>query len=718
MLGSSAGRWLGRIVSLGTLAVLGLAFVAGPPKPARAQDECRVPDGECTLTKPNYLFLVEWSSAMALGLDGQPVADPSESRWARAVDVISQAAVAQNGFFTDDAHWAVMRFGSPGCGLDATGTTTLDLPWVDESDPDRAYLGCNAEGVVQTLAALPAPGAGPGGCEAWTAAALQDARSLVAQDRALHPLPQARERWYKTFVVTQGSWSGPGGNGENRDPLDDPVEVAASLLNDDDHATFALAMTSEDAGKADADALATAGGTNRSMDGANADGLEEALQVISDDLRQPLVPSCVQPYPRMMLILDASSSMLQGDRAGHDTPWDRAIEALTGDQSIFDAQTAGEHRSEDWLLSGLLVYAGEDPQDDRVLLPYAPCAKDNIAWAIDPLTSCSSASGCADPWSQDPPLTYQPLTSPPSDHAGAPPFNVVTHSHLPACNATPTGDAETCSGPSCCRGSPSFVHRGLELAFANARWIQQEGDPFPLWNSDHSPYANILVTDGKYVGYSTDDQVRSVLEAMYQAGITTYVLSVGDDVDSAALENMAAWGSDSTQDPYDGNSPADRLALGDLLAGDISVDPCCEYLSCVEQPEPEYDSETWGRDGPPDPSTSTGTGGTSSSTGGDDLPTGTVGSTTTGDGETQGGSTSGGPSETAGPTGADTSPEPPGQTTGSTGTGGAGGGARVIGSGCACQHATGSSHPWVALFCIGFFRRRRQPNARSTRMPG
>ena len=35
--------------------------------------------------------------------------------------------------------------------------------------------------------------------------------------------------------------------------------------------------------------------------------------------------------------------------------------------------------------------------EERLLVQYGPCMRDNLAWALDPSTSCD-APGCTDPW--------------------------------------------------------------------------------------------------------------------------------------------------------------------------------------------------------------------------------------------------------------------------------------------------------------------------------
>ncbi len=94
------------------------------------------------------------------------------------------------------------------------------------------------------------------------------------------------------------------------------------------------------------------------------------------------------------------------------------------------------------------------------------------------------------------------------------------------------------------------------------------GAIFPA--NDQTQFINILITDGQYTGYSTNAQVQTELEQMYNAGITTYVIGFGDGVDLPAaiaqLNQMADWGSGATLDYYDANNQAAlEMALADII---------------------------------------------------------------------------------------------------------------------------------------------------------
>lgn len=68
--------------------------------------------------------------------------------------------------------------------------------------------------------------------------------------------------------------------------------------------------------------------------------------------------------------------------------------------------------------------------------------------------------------------------------------------------------------------------------------------------NDMTTYFNILITDGPYLGYSTDAQVMAELQQMYNAGITAHVIGFGDGVNApqmvTEMNNMANWGYGAT----------------------------------------------------------------------------------------------------------------------------------------------------------------------------
>lgn len=103
-----------------------------------------------------------------------------------------------------------------------------------------------------------------------------------------------------------------------------------------------------------------------------------------------------------------------------------------------------------------------------------------------------------------------------------------------------------------------------------------------------TPYLNVLITDGLYD--STDAQVQVPLVAMQAAGVTTYVLAAGDLADTPAaaakLAKLAAWGSGGTKPVFKIGGQATLEAELAAVVEAVNFDPCCNFYTCEEVPEP------------------------------------------------------------------------------------------------------------------------------------
>ena len=127
-------------IQLALLGGIGLAFMA--------QDEAVVAGGgnecfeenECTFKKPNFMIVLDYSSSMSEEFAG------GETRWEVAVDAISQLMTTNQGFFQENMHVALMRYGhDPDPDSDGTVIARLDnIEKVDRSafamKPSNGFL--------------------------------------------------------------------------------------------------------------------------------------------------------------------------------------------------------------------------------------------------------------------------------------------------------------------------------------------------------------------------------------------------------------------------------------------------------------------------------------------------------------------------------------------------------------------------------------------------
>ena len=152
----------------GLLSGLGLAFMAADAPEAEATGGlCRGED-ECSFKKPNFMLVLDYSTSMNNAFGSSTI----QSRWDAAVDAINQLVTFQNGFFDENSHVALLRFGhdpdpgSPGTTITQdvnSGTPapivdgfSLDVGWYDPADlANNPWLECNGAAITSALAALP-----------------------------------------------------------------------------------------------------------------------------------------------------------------------------------------------------------------------------------------------------------------------------------------------------------------------------------------------------------------------------------------------------------------------------------------------------------------------------------------------------------------------------------------------------------------------------------
>ena len=166
----------------------------------------------------------------------------------------------------------------------------------------------------------------------------------------------------------------------------------------------------------------------------------------------------------------------------------------------------------------------------ELMLNFAPCARDNIEWAMDPWTSCIEPD-CLNPYSRMPNFMFQN-----SDTDRVPPFVDTTMSFVPDCNS---GGTEPCLGmiPN------TFTGEGVQ--FASDTIDAYKMDPGPYNIDGDTTFVNILITDGATSGGSVDPE--PILVAMATDGVDTYVIGFGTpaDLNETQLDAYAVAGERS-----------------------------------------------------------------------------------------------------------------------------------------------------------------------------
>jgi len=728
------GSWKRLGIQLGLLGGLGLAFASQSEQPAQAGGQCPG-EGQCTFKKPNFMIVLDYSSSMNIEFD------VGVTRWDAATDAIVTMIQSNNGFFDESMHFALMRFGhdpdptTPGTTIANADPAivdgqSLDIHWYDPAGDPSGYYECNGQAITDFLANVEDPlclGVNCYGIGTWTAGAMNFATSIIDDTRADHPtdLDPGEERYYAVMLMTDGLWTDPDGDGMA--PANDPAIPAGDLFSMDDVPTYVVAFGGAE-GQAFVDQIATAGGTGTAIDASNPAELTMALDTVITEIQNDIIiPECTGGLPRIMIVLDASSSMLNvGGMAGAmgTTGWDQARDALVGANAIFDVEVAGLMQPvEDLVHLGLISFGHTNEQ--TVMVDYGPCMRDNFAWATDPNTSCDA--GCNDPWI-GPPITWTFLG--PGD-VGYPDFDQATYSRMPACNQAVDPDS--------CSGSGTYTHLGLQLANTNATAYRNNPPALYPVNPD-TVFANILITDGAYSGYSTDAQVAAELTDMYANDDTfTYVIGFGDAISATELTRMACWGSGGAGVPacaggslsyYDANNQADLEAALQTIIESINFDPCCAFNDCSFNPEPTTNEP----DPVPPPMETSSDGGVEESTGGSTdegvsaettanpedtgLPedTGavdTTGNTTDPDGTGEGNTAEDSSGEGATASATDTNATDPTDTNDESGESSGSGGENTDDGGCGCStdddaNSRGVLGAFFAFGLAGLARRRRR----------
>lgn len=282
--------------------------------------------------------------------------------------------------------------------------------------------------------------------------------------------------------------------------------------------------------------------------------------------------ACTGGPARIMLVVDASSDMLNvGNAAGSmgTTPWDvlRQVVAGTGD-TLWDAPVEPPGPVASQVVHFGLAVLGDDepaPGEQGILVDYAPCSEPNVAWALDPESSCV-APGCTDPWA-GPEIAW---TFQDGSEIDPPGFSRSTTSHMPRCE----GNGQLCEG------SGRFVDLAIEEVTARHDVYVQTT---PYVHDDTTRYVNVLVVLGPYD--STDAAVQTALEDAVDAGLTTYVVAYGeaaaspDPIFQTQLESMADWGSGSTLEHRTAENAGQLTDVLRTIVAELQL-PCCASIDC------------------------------------------------------------------------------------------------------------------------------------------
>ena len=610
---SLIGSWKRIGVQASLLAGLGIAFVGGaePTTVEAAPMPCKE-EGNCTFKKPLFGIVLDNSSSMNEKFDAD------STRWEGAVEAITKAIAYDNGYIAENFILGMVRFGhdpnpgAPGTTIpaDTSGLVDgqkLDVPWYDAQGQDKSYIECtNGDAILAALeAAGPPSGGNKVGIGTWTKGAMDFAAAYIASSKADHPEDMGK-RAAILLVLTDGAWTDPTGTKQLSPAAQDPKITAGALWGMQAIPTYVVAI-GDAQGKAFANELAEAGGTTAAIDAIDPQALIDALTDVIKKIKNDVVnPICTPGLPRIMVLMDASSSMLNINKGTQQAPvgeggWDQARDALAGNNSIFDVKVNNNEAVENLVHLGLAVFGHNAPEEQKLLVQYGPCRKDNFDWALDPATACD-APGCTDPYG-GPPIKWTFKDG----SLVEPFFDDKTLNHMPKCDFNN-------QSPEACIGSGTYTHLGLNLVEDNIAAYKAEclmpNAPQPC--SLDTEFINILVTDGKY--NSTDAQVQGPLLAMFGDGIKTYVIGFGDAIDKGQLTKMAGWGSNNMKPYFDaGNQDELEASLKEILE-QLTFDECCSFNDCAQVPEPSTNE--------PDPDiVNTDTG---NSTGGDESSTGEV----------------------------------------------------------------------------------------------
>lgn len=230
----------------------------------------------CSCGAGRVTLVVDWSSSMnyVVGSNMLPTGGETD-RWALVEQSIQTMLDDHGG--DSELSLALIRFGSlPPCALGEA--VVVDTRWYNPLAPQNGLIADTIQPVRNALNGpiSDPPNPGVSGCMTWTRQALETAETEIQQS-----ITDIGAGLHTIVLITDGVWNGPGGDSP-RDPADDPVPVAASLLGAGIQ-THVIVVGNDSNAISDADAIAAAGGTTAAIrETGNGTSVRDAVRAICD----------------------------------------------------------------------------------------------------------------------------------------------------------------------------------------------------------------------------------------------------------------------------------------------------------------------------------------------------------------------------------------------------------------------------------------------------
>lgn len=238
-------------------------------------DQC----GGCPFTRPNILFVLDYSSTM------NEIWDDEVTYY----EHVRQALIDFLTLETDLAqrmNFALMHYGhdpkpnSPGTpiAVDQSGIVDgqkLDFPWT----VGGLYVPCqNDELAAGIVDIIPPSGGQTIGIGTWTKGALDFALALIQAQRMDLGEPVDGAPFYRVVLITDGKWTSADGVMSLSPAADDPV-LTAALLRDEQVKTYVISV-GDAIGAEFTDQLALTGGTSSAYPALNSPDLPAQISAV------------------------------------------------------------------------------------------------------------------------------------------------------------------------------------------------------------------------------------------------------------------------------------------------------------------------------------------------------------------------------------------------------------------------------------------------------